>query len=129
MRQTHYIYVCTTCDKNPDRADSTKAEDGLKMLAAVKGAVANSPYNAQTKVRGVKCMGGCSNACSVGFIANGKQACLFNGLSADAPEDVIEILKAHIESPIGRVKTPALPARLKPNYLCRIPQASDGGEV
>lgn len=94
------------------------------MQASVKKLVKSMPPEEQAKfkVRGVKCMGGCLNACSVAVTAPKKQACLFVDLSPEDSEDVRTIITTHQQSRIGK---PKLPEHLKPKFLCRIPQPAE----
>lgn len=116
------VYICTTCDRRAALQDSAQAEDGKKLFKNMR-ALAQEKGDTSVKVRGVKCMGGCERACSVGINAPKKQAVLFVDMNPELPEDVWAVVKAHQKSRIGRVLYKDLPEHLHGRFLCRIPQA------
>ena len=118
------VYVCTTCDTDLKKTDTAAAQTGLIMQKNVRALVKSLPQSEQKeiKVKGIKCMGGCERACSVGITAPNKQACLFVDLKPEDTADILAIIKEHQRCPIGRIRLKNLPEHLAPKYLCRIPQ-------
>lgn len=119
----HTLYVCTTCDKDPQKRETPAAADGKALYKKLKALLPQSSLAAHFTVAPVACMGGCERACSIGLTHPEKQACLFVGQDATRTDNILELARVYYETARGEVKYSMLPPQFKAeeSFLCRIP--------
>ena len=113
------ILVCTTC--RPAGSSRDLPAQGQALFEAVENAVLR--HDAAFVVRGVACMSGCSNACTVALQAAGKTTYFFGSLTADddTAEQVLACAQLHARCADGQLARNDRPEKLRNGILVRLP--------
>lgn len=123
VQNSHTLYVCTTCDKDPQKRETPAAADGKALYKKLKALLPQSPLAKHFTVAPVACIGSCERACSIALTASHKQACLFVGQDITRADDIMRLAHVYYNTPKGEVKYSMLSPRFKEedSFLCRIP--------
>lgn len=120
-RETHKIFVCTSC-----RHNDSDFRPGFELIAKLREAltcalpVAGNDF----EVSGIACMAGCSRPCTVAYRANEKATYLFGDIDPETDiDDLVAFARQYRVLANGWCNSADRPGKLRRSALARIPAA------
>ena len=123
----HVLIICTNCGASEHDSGGQFVAQGaasMKLLHQLEELHAQWPRRDELTIETTGCLCICDRACTIAFVATGKPAYLFVGLSdTDSAADLLTAAELYLDSDNGMVPANQLPAKLRPCRIARIPPA------